>query len=237
MVKHTSKPLPSTSKKALASKTISKAKIVLPTYKDVVSAAKRLHGVAQKTPVMRSSTLNKELGAEVFLKCENYQRIGAFKFRGAFNALSQLSSKQRKNGVVTFSSGNHAQAIALSGQILGIKATIFMAKGARASKIEATKGYGGTVIMYDAETEDRAAIAEKMRVEKGMTFISPFDHKDIIAGQGTAAKELFEEVGKLDHLFVCLAGGGLISGCSIVAKKLSPGCQVHGVEPLVDNDG
>jgi threo-3-hydroxy-L-aspartate ammonia-lyase len=185
---------------------------------------------------MSSRTLNEQLGCEVFLKCENFQRMGAFKFRGGFNSMSKLTDEQKKCGVVTFSSGNHAQAIALSGKLLGIKTTIIMPTDAPKLKVAATKGYGGNVIFYDRYKDDRKKIAEKLQAETGCILIPPYDHPDVIAGQGTAAKELIEEVGELDHLFVCVGGGGLVSGCSLAAKALSPKCQVHGVEPEAGND-
>ena len=186
---------------------------------------------------MTSRTANEELGAELFFKCENFQRIGAFKFRGAFNALSKFDAAQRAGGVVTFSSGNHAQAIARSAQMLGIAATIVMPEDAPASKMAATRGYGATVVTYDRYREDRDAIGRRLAEERGMTLIPPYDHADIVAGQGTAAMELFEEVGRLDRLFVCLGGGGLLAGSALVAAAVSPECAVHGVEPEAGNDG
>jgi threonine dehydratase len=209
----------------------------LPSYEDVVSAAKRIDGAARRTPVMTSRMADEEFGAELFFKCENFQRIGAFKFRGAYNALSRFDEKQRAGGVVAYSSGNHAQAIARSAQLLGIAATIVMPTDAPTSKMEATRGYGATVVTYDRYKEDRDAIGRKLAEEKGMTLIPPFDHPDIIAGQGTAAKELFEEVGELDALFVCLGGGGLLAGSALSAKALSPDCKLYGVEPEAGNDG
>jgi len=169
------------------------------TYEDIVAAAGRIDGHAHRTPVLTSRTANEELGAEIFFKAENMQRMGAFKFRGGFNALSRFNEAQRKAGVVAFSSGNHAQAIALSAKLLGIPATIIMPEDAPASKIAATRGYGGNVVTYDRYKEDREAIGRKLAEEKGMTLIPPYDHADVIAGQGTAAKELFEEVGELDY--------------------------------------
>ncbi|CAM2151776.1 L-threo-3-hydroxyaspartate ammonia-lyase [Pararobbsia alpina] len=209
----------------------------LPTYDDVVAAAGRIEGHAHRTPVMRSRTVDTDFGAEVFFKCENLQRMGAFKFRGAFNALSRFDEQQRRAGVVAFSSGNHAQAIALSASLLGIPSTIVMPLDAPASKVAATKGYGGNVITYDRYTEDREAIGRGLAEKHGMTLIPPFDHPDVLAGQGTAAKELFDEVGPLDALFVCLGGGGLLSGCSLAARALSPDCKVYGVEPAAGDDG
>jgi len=211
--------------------------LALPTYDDVVAAAKRLAGHAHKTPVLTSRTADSELGARVFFKCENFQRMGAFKFRGAFNALSRFDDAQRKTGVVAFSSGNHAQAIALSAQLLGIPATIVMPRDAPAAKVAATKGYGGNVVLYDRYTEDREAISRRLSEEQGMTLIPPFDHPDVIAGQGTAAKELIEEAGELDALFVCMGGGGLLSGTALAARALSPRMKLYGVEPEAGNDG
>ena len=207
------------------------------TYEDIVAAAGRIDGHAHRTPVLTSRTANEELGAEIFFKAENMQRMGAFKFRGGFNALSRFSEAQRKAGVVAFSSGNHAQAIALSAKLLGIPATIIMPEDAPASKIAATRGYGGNVVTYDRYKEDREAIGRKLAEEKGMTLIPPYDHADVIAGQGTAAKELFEEVGELDYFFVCLGGGGLLSGSALATRALSPKCKLYGVEPEAGNDG
>ena len=209
----------------------------LPTYDDVAAAAKRIDSHAHRTPVMRSRTIDKELDAQVFFKCENLQRMGAFKFRGAFNALSKFDERQRKAGVVTFSSGNHAQAIALSASLLGISSTIIMPSDAPASKVAATRGYGGKVVMYDRFTEDREKIGKDLADKNGLTLIPPYDHPDVISGQGTAAKELFEEAGKLDALFVCLGGGGLLAGSALSARALSPECKIYGVEPEAGNDG
>lgn len=211
--------------------------LLLPTYDDVQAAAKRLEGVAHHTPVMTSRTLNELWGAEVFFKCENLQRMGAFKFRGAFNALSKFSPEQRKAGVVTFSSGNHAQAIALSARILDIPATIIMPHDAPEAKANATEGYGGKVIRYDRYSEDREQIGRDLVERYGYTMIPPFDHPDVITGQGTAAKELFEEVGELDALFSPLGGGGLLSGTALSTRALSPNCALYGVEPEAGNDG
>ena len=209
----------------------------LPTFADVVDAAGRLAGHAHRTPVVTSRLANEASGAELFFKCENLQRMGAFKFRGGFNALSRLDAAQRKAGVVTFSSGNHAQAIALSARILGIPATIIMPEDAPAAKLAATRGYGGRVITYDRYTNDREQIGRELAARDGLTLIPPFDHPDVIAGQGTAARELFEEVGELDALFVPLGGGGLLSGSALSARALSPACKVYGVEPQAGNDG
>lgn len=211
--------------------------ITLPTYADVEAAAKRLEGYAHKTPVMTSRTVNDLLGAEVFFKCENLQRMGAFKFRGGFNALSKFTPEQRRAGVVAFSSGNHAQAIALSARLLGMPATIIMPHDAPAAKVAATKGYGGNVVMYDRYKEDREAIGRKLAEEHGMTLIPPYDHPDVLTGQGTAAKELFEEVGTLDAIFTPLGGGGLLSGTALATRALAPQCKIYGVEPEAGNDG
>ena len=209
----------------------------LPTFDDVIAAAGRIKGFAHQTPVLTSRTFNEELGAEVFFKCENLQRIGAFKFRGAFNALSRFDETQRRNGVVAFSSGNHAQAIALSARLLGIPATIVMPEDAPASKIAATKGYGGKVVTFNRYTEDREQIGRDLADKHGLTLIPPYDHPDVIAGQGTAAKELFEEVGALDSFFVCMGGGGLLAGSALATRALSPDCKLYGVEPEAGNDG
>ncbi|PLP99687.1 threo-3-hydroxy-L-aspartate ammonia-lyase [Cupriavidus pauculus] len=209
----------------------------LPTYADVEAAAKRLEGYANRTPVNTSRTLNERLGAEVFFKCENFQRMGAFKFRGAFNALSKFTPEQRKGGVVAFSSGNHAQGIALSAKLLGMPATIVMPQDAPALKVAATKGYGASVVMYDRYKEDREAIGRDLAQKHGMTLIPPYDHPDVMAGQGTAAKELFEEVGPLDVLLAPLGGGGLLSGTALATRALAPQCQLYGVEPEAGNDG
>jgi threonine dehydratase len=208
----------------------------LPTFTDVLAASERLQGVAHKTPVLHSRTLNAQMQAQVFIKCENFQRMGAFKFRGGFNALAKLSPLQKQAGVVAYSSGNHAQAVALSASILKMPATIFMPHDASPSKLAATKGYGAQVIGYDRYSEDASALAAQLAQDQGMTFIPPFDHPDVLSGQGTAALELFEEVGELDALFVCLGGGGLLSGSALSAKAKSPLCQIYGVEPEAGND-
>jgi threonine dehydratase len=207
------------------------------TYDDVALAHKRIRPYARRTPVLTSSTIGALTGAKVHFKCENFQRMGAFKFRGAYNALSQLSPEQKRKGVVAFSSGNHAQAVALSGKLLGVPATIVMPTDAPTVKLEATRAYGAEVVMYDASNEDRQKIAEKLAAERGLTLIPPFDHPHILAGQGTAAKELIEETGPLDILLVPCGGGGLLSGCAIAAKHLSPKCRVIGVEPAAGDDG
>lgn len=209
----------------------------LPTYDDVAAAAGRLEGHVHRTPVLRSATADARWGAQFFFKCENFQRMGAFKFRGAFNALSKFDAAQRQAGAIAFSSGNHAQAVALSARLLGMPAVIVMPHDAPAAKLAATRGYGAEVVPYDRFTEDREALTKRLADERGMTLIPPYDHPDVIAGQGTAAKELFDEVGPLDALYVCLGGGGLTSGCALAARALAPQCEVYGVEPEAGNDG
>ncbi|MBU9465579.1 threo-3-hydroxy-L-aspartate ammonia-lyase [Burkholderia multivorans] len=209
----------------------------LPSFDDVAAAAARIAGHAHRTPVMTSRTVDDALGAQVFFKCENLQRMGAFKFRGAFNALSRFDAEQRRRGVVAFSSGNHAQAIALSARMLGIPATIVMPRDAPAAKIAATRGYGGTVVTYDRYTEDREQIGRELAQRDGLTLIPPYDHPDVIAGQGTAAMELFDEVGPLDAVFTPLGGGGLLSGTALATRALSPDARLYGVEPEAGNDG
>jgi len=211
--------------------------ITLPTYDDVVAAAKRIEGFAHKTPVMQSSILNHALGAEIFFKCENLQRMGAFKFRGAFNSLAQLDEAQRKRGVIAFSSGNHAQGIALSASLLGIPATIVMPQDAPKAKRAATEGYGATVVEYDRYTQDREAITLALAEKHGYAVVPAYDYAPVIAGQGTAVKELIEEVGELDALFIPLGGGGLLAGSALAARALSPNCKIYGVEPEAGNDG
>jgi threo-3-hydroxy-L-aspartate ammonia-lyase len=206
------------------------------SYADVEAAAARIAGHARRTPVMTSRTVNARTGAEVFFKCENYQRIGAFKFRGAYNALAQLDDGQKRRGVLTYSSGNHAQAIALAGQLLGIRTTIVMPDDAPPVKFAATRGYGAEVITYDKNAIDRAALGVSIAAERGLVVIPPYDHPHVVAGQGTAAKELIEETGALDYLFVPCGGAGLLSGCAIAGAHLSPGCKVVGVEPAAGDD-
>jgi len=209
----------------------------LPSYEDVVAASERIAGVAHRTPVLTSSTANAELGAEVFFKCENFQRMGAFKFRGGYNALARFTPEQRKAGVVAFSSGNHAQAVALSARLLGMPATIVMPHDAPAAKVAATRGYGAQVVIYDRYKEDREQIGRDLAAKHGLTLIPPYDHADVIAGQGTAAKELFEEAGRLDYVFAPLGGGGLLSGTALATRALSPTARLFGVEPEAGNDG
>jgi threonine dehydratase len=205
-------------------------------YADVESAAERLAGQAHRTPVVTSRTLDARTGGQLFFKCENLQRAGAFKFRGAFNALSRLDPEQRARGVLAFSSGNHAQAIALAGRELSIPTTIIMPSDAPRVKLDATRGYGGDVIVYDRATHSREELSAEIARERGLTIIPPYDNAWIVAGQGTTAKELIEETGALDYLVVPCGGGGLLSGCSIAAAALSPGCRVIGVEPAAGDD-
>jgi len=209
----------------------------LPTYDDVAEAAHRLKGMAHRTPVLSSSTLDALLGAQVFFKCENFQRMGAFKFRGAYNTLAQFTPEQRERGVLAFSAGNHAQAIALSARLLDMPAVIVMPEDAPASKMAATREYGAQVVTYNRYTEDREAISRRLAQERGMTLVPPFDHPHVIAGQGTAAMELLEEVPGLDYLFVCVGGGGLLAGSTLAAQAMEPGCRLVGVEPEAGNDG
>jgi threonine dehydratase len=209
----------------------------LPTFDEVAAAARRIEGHAHRTPVLSSRTADEELGAQLFFKCENLQRMGAFKFRGAFNALANFDEQQRRGGVVAFSSGNHAQAIALAARILGMPATIVMPHDAPAAKVAATKGYGGQVVIYDRYKDDREQIGRELAQKHGMTLIPPYDHPDVMAGQGTAAMELFEETGPLDALFVPLGGGGLLSGTALATRGLAPQCKLYGVEPEAGNDG
>ena len=207
------------------------------SFADVLKAQERIDGLAHRTPVLTSETANAMTGAKLFFKCENFQKMGAFKFRGALNALKQFTPEQRATGVLTFSSGNHAQAIALSARLLGMDATIVMPADAPSSKIAATKGYGGRIVHYDRYTENRETITERLADELGLTFIPPYDHPHVIAGQGTAAKELLEDEPELDLLLVPVGGGGLLAGTAIVAKEMSPGCELVGVEPEAGNDG
>jgi threonine dehydratase len=205
-------------------------------YADVAVAAERLDGIANRTPVLTSRTVDERTGASAFFKCENFQRVGAFKFRGAYNALSEFTEEQKERGVIAYSSGNHAQAIALAGQLLGIPATIVMPENAPEVKLNATKGYGAEIVPYDPETTVREELAAEIAAERNLTLIPSFDHPDVVPGQGTAGKELFEEVGELDALLVCCGGGGLLSGCAMAADALSPGCRVVGVEPEAGDD-
>jgi threo-3-hydroxy-L-aspartate ammonia-lyase len=206
-------------------------------YSDIEQAAGRIKGVAHRTPVLTSRTANAMAGAELFFKAENLQRMGAFKFRGAYNAISKFTDEQKRAGVLTFSSGNHAQAIALSASLLGIQSAIIMPLDAPELKVRATRGYGGEVITYDRYKENREEIGARLAKERGMTLIPPYDHPDVICGQGTAAKELIEDAGQLDILLVPLGGGGLLAGSALAAATLSPSCKVIGVEPEAGNDG
>jgi threonine dehydratase len=205
-------------------------------FEQVQAAKKRLKGYANVTPVMKSRTLNRRVKADVYFKCENFQRVGAFKFRGAFNAISQLPESQKSCGVVTFSSGNHAQAVALVGQMLNVQTVIVMPNNAPATKRAATEEYGATVIEYDPGETTREKVAKALEIQHGYTMIPPFDHSDVIAGQGTAALELFEEIGDLDMLLVPCGGGGLLSGSAISAKGKSPNCRTIGIEPELADD-
>lgn len=207
------------------------------TYDDVVAAHERIGGAAHRTPVLTSTTANRMTGAELFFKAESFQRMGAFKFRGAYNAIAKLDDARKRGGVIAYSSGNHAQAIALAASLLGTSSVIVMPKDAPAVKITATKGYGAEVVLYDRYTESREEIGQRLATERGMTLIPPFDHPDVIAGQGTAAKELFEDAGPMDMLVSPLGGGGLLAGCALAAKALNPDCVVIGVEPEAGNDG
>lgn len=208
-----------------------------PTYDDVAAAAHRLKGMAHRTPVLRSTSADESTGAQVFFKCENLQRTGAFKFRGAYNTLAQFTPEQRERGVLAFSAGNHAQAIALSARLLDMPAVIVMPEDAPASKMAATREYGAQVVTYNRYTEDREAISRRLAQERGMTLVPPFDHPHVIAGQGTAAMELLEDVPGLDYLFVCVGGGGLLAGSTLAAHAMAPGCRLVGVEPEAGNDG
>ncbi len=206
------------------------------SYEDVARAHARIAAHTIRTPVLTSSTIDARSGAQVFFKCENFQRMGAFKFRGALNTLSQLSAEEARRGVITYSSGNHAQAVALAGRLLGIRATIVMPADAPRVKLEATRGYGAAVVSYDPASASRETIARRLAAERGLTVIPPFDDARVIAGQGTAAKELFEDTGPLDLLLVPCGGGGLLSGCALAARALAPQCRVVGVEPAAGDD-
>lgn len=209
----------------------------IPAFDDVRAAQARIAGQAHRTPVLTSRTADQKVAATLFFKAENLQRIGAFKFRGAYNAIAALAPEVRRHGVIAYSSGNHAQAIAYAAQLQGTPATIVMPKDAPAMKMAATRGYGADVVLYDRYTEDRQAISDRLARERGATLIPPYDHPDVIAGQGTAALELIEETGDLDMLVVPLGGGGLLAGSALSARALSPGCAIFGVEPEAGNDG
>jgi threo-3-hydroxy-L-aspartate ammonia-lyase len=207
------------------------------TYDDIVAAHRRIAGVARRTPTLTSTAADVLTGARLFFKCENFQRAGAFKFRGAYNAIVQLSAEQKAAGVVAYSSGNHAQAVALAGKLLGIKAVIVMPSDAPTVKLAATRDYGGEVILYDRYHEDRETVARRLAEQRGLTLIPPFDHPRIMAGQGTTAKELFEDTDHLDALLVPLGGGGLLAGCAVAARAINSNCKIIGVEPAAGNDG
>jgi threonine dehydratase len=207
------------------------------TYGDVVAAHGRIAGAAHRSPTLTSATANDAVGASLFFKCENFQRTGAFKFRGAYNAIAQFSSDQRAAGVIAYSSGNHAQAIPLSARLQGIKSVIVMPSDAPSIKIAATRDYGDEVILYDRHSEDRESLGRRLAEERGLSLIPPYDHPHVMAGQGTAAKELFEDAGPLDAIVVPLGGGGLLSGCAVAARAFNPHCLIVGVEPEAGNDG
>jgi threonine dehydratase len=207
------------------------------TYANIVAAHERIAGVAHRTPTLTSTTADTLTGGRLFFKCENFQRMGAFKFRGAYHAIVQLSAEEKASGVAAYSSGNHAQAMALAAKLVGIKAVIVMPSDAPPAKTAATRAYGGEVVTYDRYSEDRESLARRIAAERGFTLIPPFDHPHIMAGQGTTAKELFEDVDRLDLLVVPLGGGGLLSGCAVAARALNPHCVVVGVEPAAGNDG
>lgn len=202
----------------------------------VTAAAQRLRGYANPTPIMTSRTLDELTGARVFFKCENFQRAGAFKFRGAFNAISLLSEAERARGIVTYSSGNHAQAVALVGRMLGVKSVVVMPDNASRAKLDATRGYGAEVVEYDPEETTRDQLAAELQARHGYTMVPPFDHPDIVAGQGTAALEMLQELESLDTLLVPCGGGGLLSGSAIAAKGVAPPCRVVGIEPELADD-
>ena len=207
-----------------------------PTFQDVTTARARLKGIAHRTPVLTSATLNQRVGAQLFLKGEHLQRMGAFKFRGAYNALTAMGPEARAKGIVAFSSGNHAQAVALSAKLYSCPATIVMPHNAPRAKLDATAGYGSTVVKFDPSESKREVVARELVEQTGATLVPPFDHPDVIAGQGTAAAELIEEVGPLDYLLVCCGGGGLLSGSALSARAMSPACKVIGVEPELGDD-
>jgi threonine dehydratase len=205
-------------------------------YADVEAAAERLEGVTHRTPVMTSRRANEATGAEVFFKCENLQRTGAFKLRGAYNALSQFSDDEKRRGVLTYSSGNHAQAVALAGRLLDVEATIIMPTDAPAVKRAATESYGAAIVEYDRAETTREALAEEIGQERDLPVLPPYDHPDIVAGQGTVGNELCEHVNSLDQMLICCGGGGLLSGCAVAAKHQAPSCRVVGVEPARADD-
>jgi threonine dehydratase len=205
-------------------------------YQKIQKAADRLLGHAHKTPVFTSTILNEKLGAEIYFKCENFQKVGAFKFRGAFNSISCLTNEEKSNGVIAYSSGNHAQAIACVGKLLGVKTTIVMPKDAPSIKLAATKAYGATVIEYDPVTQTREVVAADILRNQKLTLIPPFDHDEVIAGQGTVALEFLAEVDGLDLMLAPCGGGGLLSGTAIATKNAKPNCKVVGIEPEQADD-
>jgi threo-3-hydroxy-L-aspartate ammonia-lyase len=206
------------------------------SFSDITAAAERLRGVAYRTPILTSSTVNKMFGCDVLMKAENFQRMGAFKFRGGFNAIAMLSKQERGAGVIAFSSGNHAQAVALSARLLETKAVIVMPRDAPPLKIEATRGYGAEVVLYDRYKEDRAVIASKLLEERGGTLIPPYDYLPVMAGQGTCGLEVALDAGRVDAFIVCASGGGFLSGCTIAMKQVLPNCEMFGAEPEAGND-
>lgn len=205
-------------------------------YDDVAAAARRLDGVAHRTPVMTSRTVDARTGAEVVFKCENFQRTGAFKIRGGYNAIAQLTDAEKGRGVITYSSGNHAQAVALAGRMLGVDTTIVMPEDAPQVKLDATRGYGAEIVTYDPETTTRETLGQHIAAERGLTLVPPYDHPNVVAGQGTVGDELFDQAGPLDRLLVCCGGGGLLSGCALAARHHAPDCTVVGVEPAAGDD-
>jgi threonine dehydratase len=211
-------------------------KVMDVTFDDIARAHERIRETTHRTPTLTSGTVDAQTGAKVFFKCENFQRMGAFKFRGAYNAMSQLGNDEKRRGVVAYSSGNHAQAVALAGQLLGVKATIVMPDDAPRVKLEATRGYGAEIVTYDPKSAARDELAHKLAHDRGLTVVPPFDHPHVVAGQGTAAKELIEDAGLLDLLLVPCGGGGLLSGCAIAAKHLNSKCRVVGIEPAAADD-
>lgn len=221
----------------MTTSTTASSTLRIPTFDDVKAARQRISGIAHVTPVLTSRTADAMAGAGLFFKAENLQRGGAFKFRGAYNSIAALEPAVRRNGVVAFSSGNHAQALAYAAQLFGVSAIIVMPQDTPAMKVAATKGYGAEVVFFDRYTEDREEISHRITVERGAVFIPPYDHADVIAGQGTAALELIEEAGDIDCLVVPLGGGGLLAGSALSAKALLPGCKVIGVEPEAGDDG
>lgn len=227
--------MPSEFHQSANSQSLSAAKLLV-TYADIAAAVDRLQGQAHHTPVLTSRTVDQRTGSQVFFKCENLQRTGSFKFRGAYNALAQLSPEQRQRGVLTFSSGNHGQAIALAGQLLQIPVTVVMPEDAPSVKQVATRGYGAEVVLYNRQQISREALSQQLASDRGLVLVPPFDHPNVVAGQGTAAHELITEVGPLDVLLVCCGGGGLLSGSAIAAHTLAPNCQVIGVEPSRADD-